>query len=67
MATKQKQSFELRIESGKSSSDHAELTLSNVSVDLSSDEKLQKLLDLLEVPRGTKVTVSTKAATSIVR
>jgi hypothetical protein len=67
MASKQKQSFELRIESGKSSSDYAELTLSNVNVDLASDEKLQKLLDLLEVPKGTRVTVSTKAATSIVR
>ena len=62
----QKHSVDLQIESGKGG-EHAELHISNVAVDLSSQEKLQKLLDLLEVPRGTRVVISTKASTSIVR
>jgi hypothetical protein len=60
-------SFEVQIESGKGGSAHAAVTLSNVTVDLASEEKLQKLLDILEVPKGTRVNISTKASTSIVR
>lgn len=68
MSTEQKKhSFELHIESGKGSSEHAELTISNVAVNLASDDKLQKLLDLLEVPKGTRVNISTKASSSVVR
>jgi len=67
MSTAQKHSFELQIESGKGGSEHAALTISNVAVNLASDEKLQKLLDLLEVPKGTRVTISTKASSSVVR
>jgi len=62
----QKHSFDLQIESGKSG-EHAELHIANVAVNLASEDKLQQLLDLLEVPRGTRVNVSTKASTSIVR
>ena len=64
---KPKHSFELEIESGKVGGEHAELTFSNISANLASEEKLQKLLDLLDVPRGTKVNIHTKASTSIVR
>lgn len=67
MSTEQKHSFELQIESGKGSSERAEITISNVAVNLASDDKLQKLLDLLEVPKGTRVNISTKASSSVVR
>jgi predicted site-specific integrase-resolvase len=67
MANKQKHSFELQIQTGKGSNEYAELTVSNVAVNLTSDDKLQKLLDLLEVPKGTRVNISTKASTSVVR
>jgi len=63
----QKHSFELQIESGKGGGEAAALHISNVAVNLASEEKLQNLLDLLEVPRGTRVSISTKASTSIVR
>lgn len=67
MSTEQKHSVELQIESGKGGTELAEITISNVAVDLASKDKLQKLLDLLEVPKGTRVTISTKASSSIVR
>ena len=67
MSKEAKQNFEIQIESGKSASEHAAVTVSNIGVNLASSEKLQKLLDLLEVPKGTRVNISTKASTSIVR
>lgn len=67
MSRQEGRTFEVQIESVKDGSAHTELTLSNVTVDLASEEKLQKLLDILDVPKGTKVTISTKASTSIVR
>jgi len=67
MSSQTGHSFEVQIESGKGGTGHAAVTLSNVTVDLASEEKLQKLLDILEVPKGTRVNISTKASTSIVR
>lgn len=44
------------------------LTISGISEDFSkSPDKVHKLLDLLDMPKGTQVTISTKASTSIVR
>jgi hypothetical protein len=44
------------------------LTISGISEDFSkSPEKVHQLLDLLDMPKGTQVTISTKASTSIVR
>src|SRR5215467_14345584 len=46
MATENpKHSFDLEIESGKAGGEHAQLSFSNISADLASGDKLQKLLD----------------------
>jgi hypothetical protein len=68
MASEQeKRSYELHIESGQVGKEGAVLTIFGVPGDLTSEDKIHKLLDLLQMPKGTKVTVSTKASSSIVR
>lgn len=61
-------SSEIHIDSRKSDDETASLTITGVPVGIhGSTEKIHKLLDLLELPKGTKVTISTKASTSVVR
>lgn len=56
---------ELNIESSKQGST---LVINGVPPDLhKSPEKVRALLDLLELPKGTKVTVNFQASSSIVR
>ena len=55
---------ELVIEGAASES--GTLTITGVPADLQA-ERIHKLLDLLDLPKGTRVTVSTRASTSIVR
>lgn len=46
----------------------ASITIAGVSGDVhQSPDKIQRLLDLLEVPRGTTVKITTEASSVIVR
>lgn len=66
MSVKQLSRNEISIESTEN--DVCGLTISGLSEEFSqSSEKVQRLLDLLDVPKGTKITVTSKASTSIVR
>jgi hypothetical protein len=59
---------EMHIESNVPSDETASLTITGVPASIHrSPEKIHQLLDLLELPKGTRVTISTKASTSIVR
>ncbi|MBV8253335.1 MAG: hypothetical protein JO154_12065 [Chitinophaga sp.] len=69
MATPEKhtKNFELNIESGEKGK-NAALKIEGVSYDLqNSPEKIHALLDLLEMPKGSKVTINYHAASVIVR
>ena len=56
---------ELKIEGGAHTDS---LVISGVPPDLhKSPEKIKALLDLLEMPKGTKVTINFQASSSIVR